>query len=189
MKTSTTFVMIALLAAAGCSKKGSSASSSDCEAAIAKGTDSLLATVKSRAASPQMQESMTEMVGKMKTTLTTRCTEDKWSAEVIECFTKLTSQAEMRTCEQKLTEDQRTKWRNDMRQIMGSMRMGPGHPPALGSSAPPAAGSGAPPAGDTPPAAAPPATGGTAASPTPPATPATPPAGGAPAGGSSASGW
>jgi hypothetical protein len=179
-------VLIALLAAAGCSKKGSgSGAGGDCEAAMTKGTDGLLATVKSRAPAQQV-DSLTEMVGKMKTTLTTRCNEDKWSAEAIDCFTKLNSQQEMRGCEQKLTEEQRNKLRGEMRQLMGSMRMGPNHPPALGSGAPPAPGTVTPPAGDTPPAATPPATGGTAAPGDPPATPATPPAAGS---GSSASGW
>jgi hypothetical protein len=184
-------ILIALLIAAGCSKKGSSGGGGECEAAMAKGTESLLATVKSRAGSPQMIETVTEMVGKMKATLTTRCTEDKWSAEAIDCFTKLTSQAELRGCEQKLTEEQRNKLRGEMRQLMGSTRMGPGHPPTLGgSAAPPAPGTPpAPPAGEPPPGAAPPATGGTAAPaapPAPPAAPATPPAAGS---GSSASGW
>jgi len=179
-------ILIALLVAAGCSKKGSSGGGGECEAAMAKGTESLLATVKTRAGNPQMIESLTEMVGKMKTTLTTRCSEDKWSADAIDCFSKLTSQAELRGCEQKLTEEQRNKLRGEMRQLMGSMRMGPGHPPTLGGSAAPPA-PGAP--GEPPPAAAPPATGGTAAPaapPAPPAAPATPPAAG---GGSSASGW
>jgi hypothetical protein len=183
-----TVILIALLAVAGCSKKGSSASGGECEAAMAKGTDSLMATVKSRAGDPQRLENLTEMVGKMKTTLTQRCTEDKWSPEAIACFTKLTSQAELRGCEQNLTEEQRTKLRNEMRQLMGSMRMGAGHPPGLGGSGVPPA-PGAAPAGDTPPAAAPPATGGTAAPPAPPTPPATPPAAGGSAAGSSASGW
>lgn len=193
-----TIVLIALLAAAGC-KKGSSASGSDCDAAIAKAMDSMLATVKTRAPSPQIQESMTEMVGKMKTTLTQRCNEDKWSSETVECFTKVKAQAEMQACEQKLTNEQRTKLRGEMRQIMSSMRMnpgGPGHPPTLGGSgAPPAPppGGDTPPGTATPPAAANPAAGATppAPPPTPPATPATPPApsGAAPAAGSSASGW
>ena len=183
-------VLIALLVAAGCSKKGSAGGSGgECEAAMTKGTDSLLTTVKTRAGNPQAIESLTEMVGKMKATLTTRCTEDKWSADAVDCFSKLTSQAELRACEQKLSEEQRNKLRGEMRQLMGSMRMGPGHPPALGGSAAPPAAPGTPPAGEPPPAAAPPATGGTgapAAPPAPPAEPAAPPAAG---GGSSASGW
>jgi hypothetical protein len=185
-----TIVLVALLAAAGCSKKGSSTSGSDCDAAIAKGTDSLLTTIKSRATNPQMQDSLTEMVAKMRTTLTQRCNEDKWSAETVDCFTKVTSQAEIQACEQKLTNEQRTKLRTELRQIMGSMRMPPGgagHPPTLGGSgAPPTPPGGAtPPAGEaTPPPATPPA--GTAP---PPATPPAPASGAAPAAGAGATGW
>jgi hypothetical protein len=190
-----TIVLIALLAAAGC-KKSSSASGPDCDGAIAKGMESVLATVKSRAPSPQIQESLTEMVGKMRTTLTQRCNEDKWSPETVECFTKLSSQAEMQACEQKLTNEQRTKLRGEMRQIMSSMRMnpgGPGHPTTLGGSGTPPAptpGADTPPANPAaanPPAANPPAGATPPASP-PPATPP-PPSGAAPAAGSSASGW
>jgi hypothetical protein len=180
-----TIVLVALLTAAGCSKKGSSAS--ECDAAIAKATESMLETIKSRAAAnPQRLEGMTEMVGKMRTTLTQRCNEDKWSSETVDCFTKVTSQAEMQACEQKLSNEQRTKLRGELRQVMSSMRPGGGHPPALGGSgAPPAPPGGAtpPPGGDTPPAATPPA--GTA----PPATPPAPGSGAAPAAGSSANGW
>ena len=166
-----TIVLVAILAAAGCSKK-------------------------SRAANPQMQNSLNEMVAKMRTTLTQRCKDDGWSAEAVDCYGKLTTQAEMRGCEQKLTDEQRTKLRTEIRQAMSSMRMtlgGPGHPPMLGSGGPPAAPGATPPAGaDTPPATPPPAaTTPPPAPPNPPATPPAPPApsGAAPAAGSSASGW
>jgi len=200
-------VLTALLAAAGCSKK----SASDCEGAMAKATDSLLATVKSNA-SQQVRDSLKEIAGRLRTALTQRCTEDKWLPEVVECYSKLTSQAEMQTCETKLSPEQRTKLRKDLIQVMTSTQMpgaGRGHPPTLagsgasgdgnaapsgaaaptGSTEPPPAGATpppSPPAGSTPPAAGstPPA----AAS--PPAAPAAPPAAApaAPAAGS-ASGW
>jgi len=187
-------VLAALLAAAGCSKK----SGTDCESAIAKGVDSMLATVKS-SSSQQVRDSVKEIAGKLRTALTQRCTEDKWAIEVVECYAKLTTQGEMQACESKLSAEQRTKLRRDLIQIMTSTRMpGTGHPPSLSGSGAPGAGSAAPsgaaaPTGSTePPAAAtPPAAGSTppAAAASPPAAPtASPPAATAPAAGS-ASGW
>lgn len=185
-------VLAALLAAAGCSKK----SGTDCESAIAKGVDSMLATVKSGSASPQMMDQIKEVAGKMQTALTQRCNEDKWSPEAVDCFKKLTSQAAMQACESKLNPEQRTKMRKDLIQVMTSMRpgAGPGHPPTLSGSAAPGAGNAAPPAAAPPPAGSTePAAGATPppAGSTPPATatpPAAPPAPSPPAAGS-ASGW
>ena len=194
-----TIVLVALLAAAGCTKKGS-----DCDASIAKGIEALSATVKDRAPNPQMQENMMNIIGKLKVTLTQRCTEDKWAPEALSCFTTVTSQKDMRGCEEKLTPEQRTKLTAEIQQVMmSSMRMPPGagHPPTLGgsgSAANPgsdpgaAGGAGAAPAGaGTPPPPATPPAGGAAAPPaaTPPA--ATPPAGSAAAADGSAAkgGW
>jgi len=153
----------------------------------------MLATVKSGSASPQMMDQIKEVAGKMQTALTQRCNQDKWSPEAVDCFKKLTSQAEMQACETKLNPEQRTKMRKDLIQVMTSMRpgAGPGHPPTLSGSAAPGAGSAAPPAASPPPAATEPPAGATPppagstppATATPPAAPASPPAAG------SASGW
>jgi hypothetical protein len=128
--------LVALLAAAGCSRK----SSVDCETAIARGTDSLVATVKARSASKQMTDSMKELAGKMRTALTRRCSEDKWSPEAVECFGKLVSPAGMQGCESKLSAEQLTRMRKDLVQATASMQTlgaGPGHPPTLAGSAGP----------------------------------------------------
>lgn len=137
-----TMVFVALLAAAGCSKK-----SSDCDASIGKGMDSFAATVKA-SAPPQMQEARLTVISKLRGTLTQRCTEDKWPADVVSCFTTVVSMKDMQTCQAKLNEEQRTKLVSEIRQVMmssmGSMRMPPGlpgHPPMLGSAG--AGGSGA----------------------------------------------
>jgi hypothetical protein len=166
-----TIILVALLAAAGCSKKGG-----DCDAAIAKGINNLTESVKSRGG-PQLEASLA-IVDKLKGALTKHCTEDKWPAEVIQCFTTVTNQKDMRGCQEKLTTEQKSKLMTDIQQVMmGAMRMPPGagHPSTLaGSGAPPgadpAAGSAAPAPGSTEPPAA--------------AAPAAPPA--APAAGSSA---
>jgi hypothetical protein len=154
-----TIILVALLAAAGCSKK-----SADCDAAIAKGINNLTESVKSRGG-PQLEASLA-IIDKLKGTLTKHCTEDKWPAEVVQCFTTVSNQKDMRGCQEKLTTEQKSKLMTDIQQVMmGSIRMPPGgHPSTLsGSGAPPgadpaAAGSAAPAPGSTePPAAAPPA--------------------------------
>lgn len=173
-----TIMLIALLAAAGCSKK-----SSDCDAAIAKGMNNLTETIKSRASGPQQEQNLA-MLDKIKGVVTKHCNEDKWPAEVVNCMTTVTNQRDMRACQDKLSTEQKQKITTDIQQIMlGSMRMPPGagHPPGLaGSGASDPGTTGAAPAAPTtePPTAPPPAAGAT-----PPAPPATPPA---PATGSSA---
>jgi hypothetical protein len=144
-------VVVALLAA-GCSKQ----SPAGCDPAIAKGTDSLVATVKARSASTQMQDSMTELAGKMRAALTRRCNEDRWSSEAVECFGKLTTPADLQACETKLSADQVAKMRKELVQATASMQTlgaDPGHPPTL-------AGSGAPGSAESAPA---PATGSASA--------------------------
>jgi hypothetical protein len=178
-------VLVLLLAAAGCSKKGS-AEAPPCEASIAKGIDTVASGIKSRATNAQMQENMMAMVGKLKSTITQRCVEDKWPAEAIQCFAGIANMKAMQDCQGKLNEEQRNKLVGDMRDIMLSTRRGrmpdgvPGHPPTLGGSG---AGSGEAAPGATAPAPAgtPPAADGSAAAPAAPATPpgaTTPPAAG-----------
>jgi hypothetical protein len=136
-----TIAFVALLAAAGCSKK-----TPDCDASIGKGMDNFAASVKTSAPNPQLQETRLTMISKLRGTLTQRCNEDKWPAEAVTCFTTVGSMKDMQTCQAKLSDEQRTKLVNEIRQVMmgsmGSMRMPnglPGHPPMLGS-----AGSGGP---------------------------------------------
>jgi hypothetical protein len=143
-------VFVALLAAAGCSKK-----TADCEASIGKGMDNLEASVKAAKSNPQMQDNRLTVLTKLRGTLTQRCNEDKWPAEVVSCFATVVSMKDMQGCQAKLSNDQRSKLVTEIRQVMvgsmGAMRMPggvPGHPPML---APGSAG-GAPgaPGGDTP---------------------------------------
>jgi hypothetical protein len=151
-------VLVAVLAAAGCSKKRS-----DCDAAIAKAMDSFAASIKADSPNPQVQETRLTVIGKLRGTLTQRCTEDKWPAEVVSCFTTVVGMKDMQACQAKLNEAQRTRLLTEIRQVMmGSMgqRMMPsgmaGHPAMLagsgapggaavpaGSAVPPAAGSAA----------------------------------------------
>ncbi|HEX2691922.1 MAG TPA: hypothetical protein VHN14_35175 [Kofleriaceae bacterium] len=201
-----TIVLVALLAAAGCSKKGS-----DCDAAITKGMDNFAASIKANAPktnaiNPQMQENMLNVVGKLKGTLTQRCTEDKWPAEVVSCFPTVATMRDMQTCQAKLSSEQNAKLMAEIRQVMMSSMTGSrmpagvaGHPSMLsgsGSPAAPPAGSDAPAGATTPPSAAPPPPAAAAPPPSAKAAPAdgtTPPAhaGAAPAGSAAPapSGW
>jgi hypothetical protein len=194
-------VFVALLAAVGCSKK-----TSDCDASIGKGLDNFAASVQASAPNPQMQETRLKIISKLRGTLTQRCNEDQWPAEVVSCFTTVASMKDMQSCQAKLSNEQHTKLVNEVRQVMmgsaGSMRMPsgvPGHPPMLtpGSGAPEASGAmpGAPAGAAAPPAGAagPPA--GSAAPPAAsvqaPASPAPPAAAGsaAPSRAAGSNGW
>jgi hypothetical protein len=171
-----TILLCAALALVGC-KKGSSASS--CADAINKGVDTMTAAGAKRmeGAPPEMKAKMEEAVVKLKGVITNRCTEDKWSADVIDCYAKAEKREDLKTCRGKLPQDQQAKLQAEEIQVMmgagmggrgghGMGGMGSGgmadHPP-MGSAVPtPPDGSGmAPPAGSAAPTT-PPATGSAA---------------------------
>lgn len=165
-------VLMVLLVAAGCSRKGS-----DCGEAIGRGVDRFVAAPQQLpAGSPRLD--ISKIAERMKAAMTQRCTDDRWQPDVVACV----GSADLKVCEDKLTRDQRTKLDNQLFPIMrggmgaGGARMPPGiegHPAVLTGNA---TGSAAP-SGD-------PAGAGSAA----PGS-ATPPAPSAPAGGGSGSGW
>ena len=167
-----TIIFVALFAAAGCSKKGS-----DCEVAIGKGIDNFAATIKTGAPNPQIQENKLGTLNKLGTTLTRRCTEDKWSPEVVSCFATVATMKDMQDCQAKLSTEQHTKLRDEIREIMMSS-MGTRMPGRSGSGAPSGSGGVAAPAAAPADPAAPPSgsTAPPAGSATPPAGSATPPA-------------
>jgi len=179
--------LVALLAAAGCSKTGP-----DCGPPINKGMDKMAAALKANpaaAANPQRMEAMMGVVDKLRTAMTQRCTEDKWPAEALPCFAEVSGQREVRACEDKLTPDQRTKLTQQLQQIMLGMRNQPGMggpmhaDPAAASagSAPPGSAAGSPAA-----PAASPVPAGTSA-PSKPSAPSAAPAGSSAA--PAAAGW
>jgi hypothetical protein len=110
-----TIMFVVLLAAAGCSKKGS-----DCDASIGKGIDTFAATIKASAPNPQIQENKLGMLSKLRGTLTQRCTEDKWSPEVVSCFATVVMMKDMQACQAKLGSEQRTRLLAEVREIMMS---------------------------------------------------------------------
>jgi hypothetical protein len=177
-----TCMLIAVLALAGCSKK--SAGSGDSTSAVDKGVQTMMSGGLDRLPDDQkaaMQAGMKETGDKLKDILTKHCVDDKWSAEVLDCYAKATSQPDIRGCRNKLPADQAEKIGAEVREVMMSSGMrgmrgmhggpgGPGHGGAMG--APPTGGDMAAPGGDNGGSAAAPS-GGSAA--------------GAPAGGSAAS--
>lgn len=168
-----TILFCAALALVGC-KKGSSASS--CADAINKGVDTMTAAGAKRmeGAPPEMKAKMEEAVVKLKGVITNRCTEDKWSADVIDCYSKAEKREDLKACRSKLPQDQQAKLQAEEIQVMmgtgmgrgghGGMGGGMGDHPPMGSAVPTAPdGSGMappstppPPATDTPPATPPP---------------------------------
>jgi hypothetical protein len=187
-------VLAVVLAFAGC---GSKKTAVDCDAEIAKGIEQYATTAKAHNASPRAQA----MADAFKEALTERCKADKWTPEVVACFTKLTNVRDIQNCRNQLPADQQTRLDNELKEAiqsrMGAGMMGqrmppmPGHPTTLtgsngGSGAPGAAGSpspGAAPSGEAAPA------GSGAAAPAPagsPPAPAAPSGAPAPSGGSAA---
>ena len=156
----------------GC-KKGSSASS--CADAINKGVDTMMAAGAKRmeGAPPEMKAKMDEAAVKLKGVITNRCTEDKWSADVIDCYSKAAKREDLRNCRNKLPQDQQAKLQSEEMLVMmgagfGGMRphgdmsgSGMATPPANpdGSGMAPPVGSNAAPTGTTNGSANPPAMG------------------------------
>ena len=151
-------VIAALLAlAAGCSKKAP-----DCDVEIGKGMDSYTALLKQKTSNPDALL----IASKLREATTERCKADKWTAEVVTCYGAIKTPQDIQRCQDKLTEDQRNKLMNELREEMMGLagRRMPqgmaGHPAALngsaagsGSAGEPAAGSAAPAAGSAAPAA------------------------------------
>jgi hypothetical protein len=144
------------LALAACKKsedgKGAAAGGAEaaCSAAIAKGLEGLGARGEATGVKEKLQGIYTK-----------RCTEDKWSADVLACFESAAGMAAMKACRGKLPPEQSAKLQSDIMTVMagagammGGAPMGhPGGPMGPGAMGGAMGGAGAP-AGD-PGAAAP----------------------------------
>jgi len=145
MKTiSFVLVMSMALAAGGCGKKAGGSTGS-CADAVGKGVDQMIATRKEKvAAAPaemkaraeERAKKMDEVAGKLKETITNRCVEDKWSADVIDCYSHAKAMDDLKVCRSKLPADQAAKLQGEEMQVMmsamGGMRGGMGGPPGMG---------------------------------------------------------
>ena len=134
MKTTLAVVLAAALLP-GCKKS----STSQCADAIGKGVDKMIAMRKEKleaqgsALPPEMKARMDERAKKMdevssalKQAMTNRCTEDKWSADVLNCYSTATAMEEIRKCREKLPQDQQDKLKAEEMQVMMKSMGGPG---------------------------------------------------------------
>ena len=123
-------VLAALLVAPACKKSDTT----NCAEAIEKGIDQLRVRRKQRmdarptnltptvkAEVDAQAKVMETFSAKLKTTLTKRCTEDKWPSEVIDCYESTSSPDDMRKCRQKLPVEQAERARTEEVALMRSM--------------------------------------------------------------------
>jgi hypothetical protein len=138
-----TIGLMLVLALVGCGNKGSAGACSD---AIGKALDTMMAGNLKRMEGmgdqgSAMKAAMGEMTTKLKGVLVNRCTEDKWSAEIIDCTAKASSRDELKACQAKLPPEQAAKLQTEiievMRSGMGGMGMGRPHGMGSGMSPPP----------------------------------------------------
>ncbi len=82
---------------------------------------------------------------KLKEIMTTRCTEDKWPAEVVSCYaTSVTDMKSMKKCREMLPQEQQQKLMGEIRTVMmgaAGAGGGPMHDTSAPSEPPPATGS------------------------------------------------
>ncbi len=122
-----TLLLLSLcLALVGCGSKGGSAA--ECGAAVNKGVDTMMGLVKTRMESMNVPAEQIAKVGeggaKLKEVITKRCTEDKWSKDVMDCYASATSQQDLKGCREKLPKEQADKLHNEEMQVMASMMGG-----------------------------------------------------------------
>jgi hypothetical protein len=161
-----TILFCTALALLGCgSKKGAG----NCADAIGKGVDTMMAAGAKRMenAPADQKAKMDEIAVKLKGVITNRCTEDKWSADVIDCYANAKKREDLRNCKSKLPPELASKLETEEREVMVGAGFGGMRPHGMGMG-----GSGEHPdtlQGNVPP---PPPAEGTATAPPPPTTPA-----------------
>jgi hypothetical protein len=144
------------LALLGCKKGGAGG---DCASAIGPSVDKMTAAGAKRMETanvpPEMKAKMEEAAGKLKVAIINRCTTDKWSADVVDCYKKAEKREDLTACRAKLPEDQAKALHTDELGVMTSLGVGrgmmgghggPGAPGGPGGPGGPPPGMGAPPA-------------------------------------------
>ena len=123
-----TLLLVALVVT-GCGNKSGGASA--CADAITKGVDTMMAAGAKRMEAmgqqgAEMKAKMDEAAVKLKGVITNRCTEDKWSSEVIDCYAKATTREDLKGCRAKLPAEQSAKLQSEELEVMRSMMGGMG---------------------------------------------------------------
>lgn len=120
----------ALLVVSGCSKKADDAAASAPAAAAgpcgetAKSVDQMMARG-GGGGGPMAQRG-----DQLKAIIVKHCSDDKWPAEVIDCYAKASSMPDMKACRGKLPADQSSRLQADIMQAMvggGGAGNGPPH--------------------------------------------------------------
>jgi hypothetical protein len=124
--TKLSFLLVGVLAVAGCKKKAGGA---DCDAAINHSMEL------SKAEMSKMPGVDDAMMGKMKDVGIQHCKDDKWSADATKCMVDAKTIGDAQACYGKLTQDQRDKMNK------AAMELAPAPTPTPTEGA---AGSGAP---------------------------------------------
>ncbi|MFN0251275.1 MAG: hypothetical protein ACKV2T_30650 [Kofleriaceae bacterium] len=104
---------VSALVLVGCSKK-ESATGDPCGAAVNGAVDRMIAS--NKGGPPQANE----IAEKLRTLMTQRCRDDKWPAEVLECYGKASDQPSMRTCRQKLPPELGQRLQMDIMKVMSA---------------------------------------------------------------------
>jgi hypothetical protein len=133
----TILFLTACVLAVGCKKDGASGSASACSDAIAKGVDTMMAAGAKRMEASggmpaEMKAKMDDAAVKLKQVITNRCTEDKWSAEIVDCYAKATTREDIKSCRAKLPADQSAKLQAEEMQVMSAMMGGMRGPGGMG---------------------------------------------------------
>jgi hypothetical protein len=117
----------AALALLGCKEGGAE---SDCASAIGPSVDKMTAAgakrMEAAAVAPEMKVKMEEASAKLKVAIIHRCTTDKWSADVVDCYKKAEKREDLGACRAKLPEDQAKALHTDELGVMTSLGVGRG---------------------------------------------------------------
>jgi len=124
-----TWMCAATLVVAGCSKKADDAGGGAVAAGAgacgdaAKGVDQLMAKA-GGGGGP-----MTQRGDQLKSIIVKHCSDDKWAADVIDCYAKASSMPELKTCRGKLPAEQSQRLQGEIMQAMmsGSAGNSPPH--------------------------------------------------------------
>ncbi len=144
------YVALIALALVACSKKQDAGPAApSCDAAAKTAVEAMVQRAKDRLASARLpadirtkMEERTKKLDEIRprfvALIANRCTDDKWSPEVVACYSKASSVEQMRDCRGKLPEPLQQKLMSEEMNLMAGAMGPPGLGPAVGSGFAPA---------------------------------------------------